>query len=99
MNSNSAEHIKLKKVSKNMDANLIRRKEAIVSRAKNGAVVVKFTKKDGSARTLIGTLISKVVPETKGVRTSSEDVVTLYDIEKSDWRSVRVDSIESYASP
>lgn len=79
-----------------MEANLIRRKEAIVSRAKNGTVIVKFTKKDGSARTLFGTLSSKVVPETKGVRTSSPEVVTLFDIQKQEWRSIRVDSIEEY---
>jgi hypothetical protein len=79
-----------------MQANLIRRKDAIARRARTGKVLVEFTKADGSVRELIGTLNKKVVPATDRSRTPSEEVLVLFDLEKSQWRSFRIDSVTSY---
>jgi hypothetical protein len=58
-------------------------------------VTVIFEKKDGTMRTMLCTL--KDVPpyerKTETVRTASEDVLAVFDVELSEWRSFRIDSV------
>jgi hypothetical protein len=67
-----------------------------------GKVVrIKFTKKDGSSRTLIGTTdlqrIPKVDhPRAASNRTKPEGVQTIYDLEIGEWRSIRFDSVQEW---
>ena len=79
-----------------MQANLVRRKDAIARRARTGKVLVEFTKSDGSTRQLIGTLNKRVVPKTDRSRATSEEVLVMFDLEKSQWRSFRIDSVTAY---
>ncbi len=60
-------------------------------------ITVKFVKKDGSEREMLCTLSESKIPAEKapkGVeRTTSADVVPVFDIENQGWRSFRWDSI------
>jgi hypothetical protein len=72
----------------------------------NEEITVKFTKKDGSDRTMLCTLNEQKIPfdklpklketteETPAVA-SIVDAVRVFDIEKQEWRSFRFDSIKS----
>ena len=61
-------------------------------------VNLTFTKKDGSERRMLATLIeSKVAKyEKKTDRTKevNEEVVAVFDLEKKEWRSFRLDSLK-----
>lgn len=56
-------------------------------------VDVTFTKKNGDTREMKCTLISDYLPETHSQSTPSEEVVTVWDMEKNAWRSFRFDSV------
>ena len=59
-------------------------------------VEVTFTKKDGTERVMNCTLQEDYLPETTGVgRAASLDAVSVYDVDKEDWRSFRWDSIKA----
>lgn len=64
---------------------------------REGEVTVKFTKKDGSERTLLCTLNESKIPaekSPKGVeKQKNEEVVPVFDLENQGWRSFRWDSI------
>lgn len=68
---------------------------------KNGFTVkVKFVKKDGSDRTLIGTTNMTAIPSIDHPRTdrpSPESVQRIYDLEIGEWRSIRLDSIKEWS--
>jgi hypothetical protein len=58
---------------------------------KEGVVEFSFIKKDGSRRDAIGTTNLSSIPaesHPQGVRESSDKVVTFFDLEKREWRSV-----------
>ena len=61
-------------------------------------VTVLFTKKDGSERKLICTLKEDKIPSKKAPKNTgkakSEDSIAVFDLEKSDWRSFRFDSVK-----
>lgn len=65
----------------------------------NDVVEVNFTKNDGSERKMLCTLSPDRIPEEKMPKNSgkakNDDVISVFDVEKSDWRSFRVDSIRS----
>jgi len=70
-----------------------------------GATVsVVFTKADGTERTMLCTKNSEVIseqytaPEKKSTRERKDisGVVAVFDLEKNDWRSFRLDSVKSY---
>ena len=73
---------------------MIMTREELKEKLQDNELTVVFTKKDGSLREMRCTLKSDVVPETKGsgiVRT--DDVLSVYDVENSGWRSFRIDSV------
>lgn len=77
-----------------MDYNQFR--EEIVEQAQSGVITVEFEKADGSVRVLRGTLVESYIPEekrAKGLREVNEEVVALFDLDKNDWRSFRLDSV------
>jgi len=68
----------------------------------NNLVLINFTKVDGTARALRGTLDASIIPgdlmpkgEKKLNLNLSEDTVRVYDVENEGWRSFRVDSVTS----
>jgi hypothetical protein len=69
----------------------------------NEEVTIKFTKKDGSDRTMLCTLNEQKIPFEKlpkakedgsPVTSFTTDAVRVFDTEKQEWRSFRFDSIK-----
>jgi hypothetical protein len=59
-------------------------------------IEVTFTKKDGTERVMNCTLLEDYLPETTGAgRAASLDALSVYDVDKDDWRSFRWDSIKA----
>lgn len=75
-------------------------KDEMKKTLKSNVARVVFEKLDGTIRdmrcTLMDTYLPEVVPgsNTK-VRAENEDVLCVWDIDKSAWRSFRMDSIKS----
>ena len=69
----------------------------LVSHLKMGEVRLTFNKKDGTIREMKATLDQKVVSifenTTNVKKKRSSEVISVWDLEKSAWRSVRFDSI------
>ena len=59
---------------------------------------IVFTKKDGTERTMVCTLAEDKIPSEKAPKNAgksqSEDAIAVFDVEKSDWRSFRFDSVK-----
>jgi len=66
-----------------------------------GPVVVTFTKVDGTERTMRCTLQEGVVvpheKKTERVKEAKENLVAVWDLEKSAWRSFKFDAIKTVA--
>ena len=72
----------------------------LISHLKYGPVTVDFQKKDGTMRTMKCTLQESAIPtyekKTERVRTnSSDESISVVDLDKNEWRSFRYDSIKS----
>lgn len=72
----------------------------LVSHLKYGPVTVDFQKKDGTMRTMKCTLQESAIPtyekKTERVRnTSTDESISVVDLDKNEWRSFRFDSIKS----
>lgn len=71
----------------------------LVDHLKYGPVEVVFTKKDGSERAMKCTLQENVVmpyeKKTDKEKHKSDDTLSVWDVEKSAWRSFRWDAIKS----
>ena len=70
-----------------------------------GVVLFEFIKKDGTLRHARGTTCPDLIPVDnmpKGKRTPEQkalyerQTVAFYDIDKKDWRSMRIDTIWNY---
>ena len=70
-----------------------------------GIVLFEFVKKDGTLRHARGTTCPELIPTDntpQGKRTPQQQAafqrqtVAFYDIDKKDWRSMRIDTIWSY---
>lgn len=76
-------------------------REQILNELRDGLVRVVFTKKDGTQRSLLGTLNPSLIPEEKqpkgSNRVHSVESQPVYDVEKDDWRSFRWDSLVSHS--
>lgn len=63
-------------------------------------ISVVFTKVDGTERTMLCTKNFQYIPEEKKPTTDSEskatNVMKVYDLEKQDWRSFRLESVKSF---
>lgn len=87
-----------------MEANMIRRKEAIIERLRNGHVVIDFVKADGTESQITGTLVESVIPADKRpvltegaeAKTYSDSQIRFWSVDREGWRSVSVDRVNSY---
>ena len=65
---------------------------------KGGTVEITFEKKDGSTREMKATLKEDVVTpyekKSDKVKKETKEVMAVFDVEKNDWRSFRLDSIK-----
>ena len=70
---------------------------------RDNLIEIKFTKKDGSERILLGTLREEHLPkrdsekESTETRKRSANTISVWDVENKGFRSIRKDSIISYA--
>lgn len=66
---------------------------------KTNTVEVNFTKVDGTSRRMVCTLDPSRMPEVEFSENSverSNDVLSVWDLEKNDWRSFRLGSVNSF---
>ena len=74
-------------------------KANIIESLKANVAEVRFTKSDGTVRlmkcTLREDLIVPYVKKTDRVKEANTDVVPVFDVEKNEWRSFKVDSVLS----
>lgn len=75
-------------------------KDTLKANLQNGTGTIVFTKADGSERTMKCTLKSDLLPvveikEGAKVKVENPEVLSVWDIENSGWRSFRIDSIIS----
>jgi hypothetical protein len=72
----------------------------ITESLRSGIGLVTFTKKDGSERVMKCTLQTNFIPESyipKGTgHKVSEDILSVFDVEASGWRSFRWDSVKTF---
>ena len=72
-------------------------REWVQSLLKSQEVTISFTKKDGSERKMLCTLVENKIPSEKLPKNSgkskSNDALAVFDIEKDAWRSFRWDSV------
>lgn len=69
---------------------------------KNGIYTIVFEKVDGSVREMRCTLESKYLPQllteegaTPKTRAENPNVLAVWDLDKNDWRAMRIDSIQT----
>ena len=72
-------------------------REWVQSLLKSQEVTISFTKKDGTERKMLCTLVENKIPSEKLPKNSgkskSDDALAVFDIEKDAWRSFRWDSV------
>lgn len=60
---------------------------------------ITFMKKDGTERKMLCTLNENAIPSEKMPKNTgksqSEEVIAVFDVEKTDWRSFRFDSVKN----
>ena len=70
-------------------------------RTNEQGIRIVFTKKDGTERTMLCTLSETKIPQDKQPKTETTSTKTIgsalrvFDLEKSEWRSFRWDSVTS----
>ena len=85
----------------NVFVNNAEHQEWLIEALRTGSLTVNFTKSDGTERAMKCTLDETVVPKDFAPKTESTerkkspDVLAVFDVEKSGWRSFRWDSIKT----
>lgn len=83
-----------------MNASVESKKKDISAFLNSGLCRVTFMKKDGSVRTVTGTLLRDLIPEDKSPkgtdRVHNVEVQPIYEVDLDEWRSFRWDSVISY---
>ena len=80
----------------------MRSKDEIKKLAQDGVISVTFTKVDGSERVMKCTLNKTHLPPQMDIKEATTkdnpNVLAVWDIDKSAWRSFRVDSVKEVAA-
>ena len=70
------------------------KRDTLVKNLQSRAMRITFTKVNGEERIMDCTLQEHMIPATDANnRKQNEDVLTVFDINKGEWRSFRLDSI------
>jgi hypothetical protein len=73
-------------------------KNWLKSLLKEGIVQIVFEKADGTLREMNCTLAESVIPSEKAPKNSgkakNDNVLAVFDVDKSEWRSFRYDSVK-----
>lgn len=74
--------------------------EKLIEFLSEGEVTVDFTKVDGAPRTMNCTTSEEIIPVQNIVKESSkkknDEVAVVWDLDKSAWRSFRLDSVNAF---
>lgn len=73
--------------------------QELVDKLKTHQVLVEFIKVDGSRRKMLCTQNTAMISAAKLPTTHSDatrGIITVYDLEKNDWRSMRADRIKKW---
>lgn len=74
----------------------ITKKEMLSALTANGRTKVTFRKKDGSIREIVASLKKSDILPVKGKKSRKpENLITVVDLEKNDWRSFYLDDVIS----
>jgi len=71
----------------------------LLTKLRDGIVLVKFTKADGTERILKGTLSESLLPRpepSSKPRLETPGVIRVFDLDLEEWRSFRLDSVLDY---
>jgi len=74
--------------------------ENLVTALKNGVVTLKFRKVNGDIRIMKCTMSPSLIPnfkESVSGRKTPLNSVSVWDLEKKDWRAFRTDSVIGYS--
>jgi len=78
-------------------------KENLLEKLRTDEATVKFTKADGTERTMRCTLVESKIPVDKRPKSTEAQTAStvgsalrVFDVEKSEWRSFRLTSVISY---
>lgn len=73
-------------------------RDQIIQHLSNSIVEIVFTKRDGSDRKMVGTLLPIHVQDkiVGAGRTTPEHLVPLIDLERDEWRSFDINSLKSF---
>lgn len=85
------------------ELNLDPLKEAILEKLRTAETTVKFTKTDGTERTMRCTLVESKIPVDKRPKSTEAQTasttgsaIRVFDLDKQEWRSFRLSSVISY---
>lgn len=85
--------------------NLDETRNNVLQKLRTGEATVRFTKVDGTERTMRCTLVEASIPADKRPKSGMEETsdskvvgsaVRAFDLDKGEWRSFRLDSIISF---
>jgi len=69
-------------------------RETLIKNLQQNAMRIIFTKVNGDERIMDCTLQEHIIPETsESNRKENEEVLPVFDINKGEWRSFRLDSV------
>jgi hypothetical protein len=81
-------------------------REEYAKALKSGVYEICFKKKDGTFRVMVCTLVDELIPKTLKERTEdlllkprrkiNPAILSVYDLEKSGWRSFSLDSVATF---
>ena len=75
------------------------KRETLIKNLQKKVMKITFTKVNGEERVMDCTLQENIVPPTKYTdRKQNEEVLPVFDINKGEWRSFRLDSITNIES-
>ena len=77
-------------------------KEEMIDELRQGVILVNFTKANGERRDMRCTLNEEYLPhreDTLVATTSNDEAVVVWDVEKNDWRSFRLDRVNHVFNP
>jgi len=62
---------------------------------RENVLIVTFIKKNGEEREMVCTLREDIIPKTTGERNRNldEKYITVFDVEKDDWRNINTETI------
>lgn len=85
------------------ELNLDPLKEAILEKLRTDEATVKFTKADGTERTMRCTLVESKIPVDKRPKSAEAQTAStagsalrVFDLEKGEWRSFRLTSVITF---